>query len=440
MDPSADSPSPLRHIPLCYDNANSEASALRLVLALEPDWKQHQNCIEFVKFTDGITNTLLKAVKKGPGQSRECIDQEAIMLRAYGEGTAVLIDRERERLSHSLLASHGLAPPLLASFDNGLLYKFIPGEVCSPSDLRRPEIWRGVARRLAEWHATLPISSISSEPNLEAQNGVPNGHRREDSPVPMVQQKRGPGTSDQAPTEEAPITSGKPVPNLWTVMQKWIAALPAGTEAERKRQAMLRTELVWLAGRLADTPGIGDKPLVFAHCDLLSGNVIVAPTASPDSSSASLSSQQTNGSDDALTSVSFIDYEYATPAPAAFDLANHFAEWGGFDCDFSVLPTKRQRRDFLQAYLVSFNQHLGRRYRDEELEQLFQDVDAFRGIPGFYWGIWALIQATISHIDFDYASYAEVRLGEYWAWKENLEKRAVNGKEKPPRERRWAEE
>lgn len=203
---------------------------------------------------------------------------------------------------------------------------------------------------------------------------------------------------------------------------------------------MLRTELTWLARRLADTPGIGDRPLVFAHCDLLSGNVIIEPTTSPESSSASLSSQQTNGSDDAPTPVSFIDYEYATPAPAAFDLANHFAEWGGFDCDFSVLPTRSQRRDFLQAYLVSFNQHLARHYREEELEQLFQDVDAFRGVPGFYWGIWALIQATISHIDFDYASYAEVRLGEYWAWKESLEKRAVNGKEKPLRERRWAEE
>ena len=39
-------------------------------------------------------------------------------------------------------------------------------------------------------------------------------------------------------------------------------------------------------------------------------------------------------------------------------------------------------------------------------------VDRFRGAPGFYWGIWALIQATISQIDFDYAGYAEIRLGE----------------------------
>lgn len=67
------------------------------------------------------------------------------------------------------------------------------------------------------------------------------------------------------------------------------------------------------------------------------------------------------------------------------------------------------------------------------------EVDQFRGAPGFYWGIWALIQATISQIDFDYASYAEVRLGEYWAWKESLGE-PVPGKEIPLREKRWAQE
>ena len=78
---------------------------------------------------------------------------------------------------------------------------------------------------------------------------------------------------------------------------------------------------------------------------------------------------------------------------------------------------------------------------NDEVERLFTEVDAFRGIPGLYWGIWALIQATISQIDFDYAAYAEVRLGEYWAWRaEQSGERARGGAEMPPRERRWAEE
>ena len=35
-------------------------------------------------------------MKRRPGHSEEQIDHEAILLRAYGKGTEVLIDRERE--------------------------------------------------------------------------------------------------------------------------------------------------------------------------------------------------------------------------------------------------------------------------------------------------------------------------------------------------------
>jgi ethanolamine kinase len=78
---------------------------------------------------------------------------------------------------------------------------------------------------------------------------------------------------------------------------------------------------------------------------------------------------------------------------------------------------------------------------EAEVKQLFEEVDIYRGIPGFYWGIWALIQAKISQIDFDYASYAEIRLGEYWAWREETDgSRAASAKQMPLRERRWAQE
>ena len=56
-------------------------------------------------------------------------------------------------------------------------------------------------------------------------------------------------------------------------------------------------------------------------------------------------------------------------------------------------------------------------------------------------GVWSLIQAQISQIDFDYASYAEVRLGEYYAWRREMDgSRAQASEEMPLRERRWAQE
>ncbi|KZF26504.1 kinase-like protein [Xylona heveae TC161] len=417
----ANSHDSLLHIPLTYNIADSQASALRLVLALYPQWEHEEGPIEFVRFTDGITNTLLKAIKKRPGSNQEQIDEEAVLLRAYGKGTDLLIDRERETASHSLLARHGLAPALLARFQNGLLYKFIRGKPCSSEDLTRPSVWRGVARRLAQWHAVLPVVSVNDVATVEATD--------DEMPLPLPG-TRAPRVNKATLSTIQGIAPGKPVPNIWTVMQQWVLALPAGTEAEKQRQATLQRELERIVKELAYLPGPGKNGLVFGHCDLLSGNVIREPCVNGTHSNAE------------AEPVSFIDYEYATPAPAAFDIANHFAEWGGFDCDYSVLPTSAQRRGFLKEYLESYHEHSGTSGPTEaEVDQIFQDVDLFRGIPGFYWGVWALIQATISQIDFDYASYAEIRLAEYWAWREEAEgTRAKQGKETPLRERRWAQE
>ena len=140
--------------------------------------------------------------------------------------------------------------------------------------------------------------------------------------------------------------------------------------------------------------------------------------------------------------VSFIDYEYGTPSPAAFDVANHFAEWAGYDCDYSAVPNVSQRRAFISEYIKTYIAMSGQDKMDEEAEtrRLIEEVDVFRGVPGFYWGIWSLIQATISEIDFDYANYAELRLGEYWAYKaESDGSRKANGKEMPLREKTWAQ-
>ena len=37
-----------------------------------------------------------------------------------------------------------------------------------------------------------------------------------------------------------------------------------------------------------------------------------------------------------------------------------------------------------------------------------------------YWGIWALIQAQFSDIDFDYMGYAKVRFDEYFKQKPRI--------------------
>ncbi|KAF3059276.1 Ethanolamine kinase 2 [Daldinia childiae] len=227
----------LRHIPISYDNDNSNASARALILALFPEWSSPDSNIEFVPFKDGITNTLLKAINKKEGLSQDEVDKEAVLLRAYGHGTDVLIDRHRETQNHELLMKCGLAPELLARFDNGMIYRYIRGTPTQPADLRMPPIYLAVARRLAQWHATVPcIYETHAQKN--GVNGASNGHHE---------------------VEIEHAAPGKPSPNVWTVMQKWILALPTKTEAQRTRQANLQHELTKLVDELSQRPGLGDN-------------------------------------------------------------------------------------------------------------------------------------------------------------------------------------
>ena len=152
-------------------------------------------------------------------------------------------DKVGELTAHSLLAQHDLAPPLVARFQNGLAYQFVRGHVCSPKDLTTEPVWRAVARRLAQWHALLPIAAAEGAAILKDNIEISLGS----SPP-----------SSMAPREVInAITPRKPTPNTWTVMSKWIHALPTTTPVEIERKDMLQRELKRTAAELVDTPGLG---------------------------------------------------------------------------------------------------------------------------------------------------------------------------------------
>lgn len=49
----------IQFIPHAYDKNDSEASALRLLYALYPDWKSSAGQVKFKRFTEGVMNTVL---------------------------------------------------------------------------------------------------------------------------------------------------------------------------------------------------------------------------------------------------------------------------------------------------------------------------------------------------------------------------------------------
>ncbi|XP_029524415.1 ethanolamine kinase 1-like isoform X3 [Oncorhynchus nerka] len=142
------------------------------------------------------------------------------------------------------------------------------------------------------------------------------------------------------------------------------------------------------------------SPTVLCHNDLLTKNIIY---------------------DNKEGMVRFIDYEYADFNYQAFDIGNHFNEFAGTsDTDYSLYPRPELQRDWLTAYLESYKHSVGLEATVTELEvqKLYVQVCKFSLASNFLWGLWAILQARYSSIDFDFERYAITRFDYYFEKKE----------------------
>ncbi|KAK9456785.1 kinase-like domain-containing protein [Dipodascopsis uninucleata] len=357
-------------IPECIvpllDTEAQEVATRQLLMQVFPSWVNDR--LEIVSLKGGITNSLLQCTYKA-----RTADEQTVLVRAYGRGTDTIIDRTREYCTHIHLHSHGLAPPLYARFKNGLVYGFISGRSVEYQELSNPVLMKGISRMLSQWHTVLNPKCIKQ----------------------LIVEQQG--------AKQSAI-----VDDIWQLCSKWISNLPVDTPKRRDNKVLLENELLWVKNEIACKGG----PIVVAHCDLLSGNVIV-PEEWPRDSNNTLEPPP----------VTFIDYEYALPTPRAFDLANHFMEWQGFDCNIALIPEvggevmREWGRQYLEGVKLYSRDSEKLDVPDNEINVLMDEIRCWWGMPGFYWGIWATIQSIISTIDFDYESYAEKRLLEYWNWK-----------------------
>lgn len=149
------------------------------------------------------------------------------------------------------------------------------------------------------------------------------------------------------------------------------------------------------------------SPVVFAHNDLLLGNIIYL---------------------EAERCVNFIDYEYADYNFQAFDIGNHFCEFAGVDeADFSRYPKRDFQLAWLRVYLQEYLQRSD--ITDAEVERLYLQVNQFALAAHMLWAVWSLIQAEHSNIDFDYVDYAHIRYAEYKKHKSILGLRTIENEE-----------
>lgn len=338
-------------IALQQDESAQFLQSIQLCQKLVQGWSSlSANTVEVVKVSGGITNQLLKL---SPSDH-----QKSVLVRIFGENTDIVIDRKAEEIVSLQLYKAGFGAEILGTFSNGRVESWMDMRPLKPKEMCEEGNAACIARRLASFHAA-DIQNISKEPQVFQRIFT------------WLDEAEGMKYQDAAKQKAK----------------------------EAKDFAAMRSEVLGMQ-RICE--GL-NSPIVFAHNDLLSGNVMI-----PLEGSEKLKALQ-QGQVDATT-MQFIDFEYGSYNYRGFDFGNHWCEYAGFEGDYSRYPDTQQQATFVRAYL---QQQGNKAPAEGEVEQLIREGNIFALVSHQFWGVWCLIQARYSAIDFDYMEYCSVRWNEY---------------------------
>ncbi|ORX44937.1 kinase-like protein [Hesseltinella vesiculosa] len=333
-------------------------TVLDLVLCHElfPEWIPHKDDMTLDRVNGALTNAIFFVNYK---TSRK-------LLRVYGVGADDFIDREKELMWLERLGRLNLGPRLLAIFGNGRFEEYVPSLTLHHDDLRVPETSRQIAVSLSRQHSLISIYPTPDTETLEIWKIIEKWYHMLPSVLPLVKARY--------PSSEATLNAFD-----FDRLGREISACKAFLTHHIK------------------------SPVIFGHNDLQYGNILKR---------------------EGTGALVLVDFEYSGYNPRGYDIANHFMEWrydyhgvhpALFACEF---PTHDEQRNFLQAYIGSMKDL--DLYDGTSLDDLQKEVLAFVMTTHCCWGIWGLIQASQSEIDFDYFAYSMERLAcfrqEYAKW------------------------
>ncbi|XP_011659104.1 probable choline kinase 1 isoform X1 [Cucumis sativus] len=192
---------------------------------------------------------------------------------------------------------------------------------------------------------------------------------------------------------------------LWDRMRNWLKEakrLSSPHEMEEFCLEKLDEEIDLLQRELSKD----SQPIGFCHNDLQYGNIMM---------------------DEDTSSLTLIDYEYASYNPIAYDIANHFCEMAAdyhsktpHILDYTSYPDVEERKRFVSAYLGTSVKTGENDHKEEEVEKLLEDAERYTLANHLFWGLWAIISSHVNKIDFDYFEYAKQRFDQFWLRKSEL--------------------
>jgi ethanolamine kinase len=333
--------------------------------------------LSFTPISGGITNKLFKCMIETMNENEDDKVSTSWTIRVYGgEG---MIDREIENETFIAMSNAKVGKEYIGNFENGRVESWIDNaEALTLDEMSNENVYSKVAVELAKLHKIVMPKKLQDhygEPSLWPQ--LWSWLEQAQNSVNSIEQKWG---------EEV-------AKRFHQVHTNYLGTSDCSVgNWDLKR---VERELITLDKEIPDN----FSPPVFAHNDLLAGNILLNKDTGE---------------------VHLIDFEYGGTNYRGFDIANHWNEWAGGTqeemngkCEYERFPTNTDQLNFCKAYLNEKNNVLNTS-NDEALE-LVHEANKFVLLNHWFWGLWAVNQVVLEGTDdFDYIKYAESRAEQYW--------------------------
>ncbi|KAF8587291.1 kinase-like protein [Ramaria rubella] len=363
-----------------YKSASFAKELLRLLATLRiaswaPSLAHTVTSLKIFKVSGSLTNAVFFISHPGA---------KTLLLRIYGPSSSSLVSRPDElRTLHVLSSKYGIAPRVYGTFVNGRVEQYFESEALTTGEMRDPQVSAWIAMRMAELHC---VDLAVVAPGQE-QEGVRKNVRGWLGPareVLKLAEERGHAVGDGLDLERFAA--------VWEAYWAWL--------------------MHWENRH-------GKSKRVFAHNDTQYGNLLrlKAPRAG----------------EAAHHKIIVVDFEYASPNAAAFDIGNHFHEWTAnyhsdrpHELQADKYPGLSARRNFYVAYLTQARAATAPKAEarllvptDDELNLLDAAVGAWSAASHGMWAVWGIVQARddvesgrgLADVEFDYLGYAASRMG-----------------------------
>lgn len=309
----------------------------------------------------------------------------------YGDASTTFISRPSElRILHLLSSRYALGPKIHGTFTNGRLEEYFPSRALTANDLRDPETSRSIGRRMAELHSV----------DLDVLDPLESGATgREPTVLQSIKEWMGParrmyGRLKRLDDEGALVglLAGWVQAFDLARLEKEIAAYNDWLrQYERDGEAGKAWRMVFcrehpLAATHSCQPATDSHPCFTTDNDAQYGNLLLLNDPPPPPAPKH-------------HSIIVVDFEYASPNPYPYDIANHFSEWQAdyhhstrsySMSEHASYPTESDRHNFYRAYLETSK---GRPARPEELVELDRGVEVWRPAGSASWALWGVISA-----------------------------------------------